>query len=65
MHKILILPSTKPTNLQTDCEDDVDCITQPLEPNNFVTLKFVKKKTVKYFVGLIQETGLMVITPGF
>jgi len=38
-----------------DCEDDVDCLTQPLEPNDFVLLKLATKKTVKYFVGLIQE----------
>jgi hypothetical protein len=38
-----------------DCEDDVDCLTRPLEPNDFVLLKLATKKTVKYFVGLIQE----------
>jgi len=54
---ILILPSIKPTILQSDCEDDVNSITQALEPNNFVLLKSAKKKTVKYFVGLIQEMG--------
>ena len=33
----------------------VDCITQPLEPNDFVLLKLATEKTVKHFVGLIQE----------
>ena len=33
----------------------MDCLTQPLEPNDFVLLKLETKKTVKYFVGLIQE----------
>jgi hypothetical protein len=36
----------------------VDCFTQPLEPNNFVLLHLATKKTVKYFVGLVQETGI-------
>jgi len=44
-------------SLQSDCEDNVDCITQAFEPNNFVLLKSAKKKTVKYSVGLIQEMG--------
>jgi hypothetical protein len=35
----------------------VECITQQIEPNNFVLMKNEKKKTVKYFVGLIKETG--------
>jgi hypothetical protein len=54
---ILILPSMKPTILQSDCKNDVDGKTQPLEPNSFVLLQFAKKQTVKYFVGLIQEMG--------
>jgi len=33
----------------------VACITQPLEPNDFVLLKVTTMKRVKYFVGLIQE----------
>jgi hypothetical protein len=37
-----------------DCEDGVDCIAQPLEPNGFVLLKLATKKIMKYFVGLIQ-----------
>jgi hypothetical protein len=40
---------------EDDCEDDVDCLTEPLETNDFVLLKLTTKKTVKYFVGLIQE----------
>ena len=39
---------------EDDCEDDVDCLTQPLEPNVVVLLKLATKKTVKYSVGLIQ-----------
>ena len=37
------------------CEDSVGCITHPLESNDFVGLKLATKKTVKYFVGLIEE----------
>jgi hypothetical protein len=33
----------------------VGCITQTLEPNSFVLVKFTTKKTVKYFVGPIEE----------
>ena len=40
---------------EDDFEDDVDCIPQPLEPNDFLLLKLATKKTVKYFVGLIRE----------
>jgi hypothetical protein len=40
---------------EDDCEDDVDCLTQSLEPNDFVLLKLAAKKTAKYIVGLIQE----------
>jgi hypothetical protein len=40
------------------CENGVDCITLPLEPNDFVLLKLAtKKKPVKYIMGLIQELG--------
>jgi hypothetical protein len=35
----------------------VDCLTQPLQPNDFVLLKLVMNKTPKYFVALIQEMG--------
>jgi hypothetical protein len=42
---------------EDDCENGVDCITQPLEPNDFVLLKLSKKKAVQYFVQLIQEVG--------
>jgi hypothetical protein len=38
-------------------ENGVDCITQPVEPNDFVPLKLSKKKAVQYFVQLIQEMG--------
>jgi hypothetical protein len=38
-----------------DCEDGMDCLTQPLEPNYFVLVKLATKNAVKYFVGLIQE----------
>jgi hypothetical protein len=38
-------------------ENNMECITQPLEPNNFVLRKLATKKTVKYVVGLIQEIG--------
>jgi hypothetical protein len=29
---------------EDDCEDGVDCFTQPLEPNGFVLLKLATKK---------------------
>ena len=32
-------------------EDDVGCYMQPLQPNDFVQLKFITKKTVKYCRG--------------
>jgi len=35
----------------------MDCINHPVGPNDFVLVKFVTKKTAKYFVGLIQELG--------
>jgi hypothetical protein len=35
----------------------MDCLNQPIEPNNFVLVKFATKRTVKYFVRLIQELG--------
>ena len=38
---------------EDDCEDDMDCLTQPLELNYFVLVKLAMKNTVKYFVGLI------------
>lgn len=49
---------------KNDCEDGVDSITQPLEPNNFVLQKLATKKTLKCFVGLVQEVR-PVITPDF
>jgi hypothetical protein len=42
---------------EDDCENGVDCITQPLEPNDFVLLELSKKKAVQYFVQMIQEVG--------
>jgi hypothetical protein len=50
--------TTHPTDEFTeegDCKDSVACITQPLEPNDFVLLKLTTMKRVKYFFGLIQE----------
>jgi hypothetical protein len=47
------------------CNDDVDCFTQPLEPNDFVQLNLVTQITVKHFVGLIHEMRLVVRTPHF
>jgi len=38
-----------------DWEIGLDCIAQPLVPHDFVLLKFSTKKTVKYFIGLIQD----------
>jgi len=49
---------------ENDCEDGVDSITQPLEPNDFVLQKSATKKTVQCFVGLVQEMR-PVITPDF
>jgi hypothetical protein len=40
---------------EDDCEGSVACITQPLEPNDFVLLKVTTMKRVKYFVRRIQE----------
>jgi len=40
---------------EDDCENGLDCITQPVEPNDFVLQKLSKKKPVQYFVQLIQE----------
>jgi hypothetical protein len=40
---------------EDSCEDCVACITEPLEPNDYAVLKLTTKKTVKYFVGLIEE----------
>jgi len=38
-----------------DCGNDVDCFIQPTDPNYCVLLNLAAKKTVEYFVGLIQE----------
>ena len=35
----------------------MDCITYPIDPNDFVLVKFATKKRAKYFVRLIQEPG--------
>jgi hypothetical protein len=40
---------------EDDCGIDVDCFTQPTEPNDFVLLNVAAKKTVRYFVRLIQD----------
>ena len=40
---------------EDDCEDGVNCMTQPFEPNDFVLLESVTEKLMKYFVELIQE----------
>jgi len=39
------------------CENSVDSLTQPLQPNDLVLLKLVTNKTLKYFVALIQKIG--------
>jgi len=51
----LTTPETDEFTLEDDCEDGVDCITQPLEPNSFVLLKLATKKRVKHFVGVNHE----------
>jgi len=38
-----------------DCEDGMDCFTQPLEPNVFLLLNLATQMIVKRFVGLIRE----------
>jgi hypothetical protein len=48
--------STEEAHVFTE-EGDMDCITQPLEPNDFVLRKLTTKKTVKYVVCMIQEIG--------
>jgi len=40
---------------EDECDDGMDCLTQPFERNYFVLVKLATKNTVKYFVGLIQE----------
>jgi len=42
---------------EDDCGNDVDCFTQPTDPNDCLLLNLAAKKTVKYFVGLTQEKG--------
>jgi hypothetical protein len=42
---------------EDDCKDALDCLNQSNEPNDLVPVKFATNKTVKYFVGLIQELG--------
>lgn len=37
------------------CEDDVDCITQPLEPNDCVLLRSATKVTLNYFVEMVHR----------
>jgi len=41
---------------EVDWENGLGCIAQPLVSHDFVLIKFATKKTVKYFIGLIQET---------
>ena len=48
--------STEETDEFTE-GNDMECITQSLEPNNFVLPKLATKKTVKCVVGMIQEIG--------
>lgn len=50
---------------EDDCGNDVDCFTQPTDPNDCVLLNLAAKKTVKYFVGLAKKRGLVVITADF
>jgi len=50
---------------EDDCEDDVDCFCQSLEPNNYVLLKLASKKAVKYCAWLLQEKDQVVVTPYF
>ena len=50
-------PRTDKFTEEDDCKNEVDCLNQPVEPNNFVRVKFATKRTVKYFVGLTQELG--------
>jgi len=40
---------------EDDCEDGVNCMTQPFEPNEFVLLESVTEKPMKYFFELNQE----------
>jgi hypothetical protein len=42
---------------EEDCENDADCFTQSIKPNDFLLLNPATKKTMKYSVGLIQELG--------
>jgi len=43
---------------EVDWENDLDCATQPLVPQDFVLLKFSSKKTVNYFTDLIQDMDI-------
>jgi hypothetical protein len=51
------IPETNEFSEEDGCENTVDCLTQPLQPNDFVLLKLVRNKTLKYFVALIQDMG--------
>jgi hypothetical protein len=42
---------------ETGSEPEVGSLTQSLEPNDFVLVKFATKKTIKYFVGQMKEMG--------
>jgi hypothetical protein len=56
-----ILPPLKPTNLEEDgCENSVDCLTQPLQPNDLVLLKLVTNKRWNILLRWSRKLGLMV-----
>jgi hypothetical protein len=48
---------TKEFTEEDDCEDDADCFTQSIKPNDFLLINSETKKTMKYSAGLIQELG--------
>jgi len=62
---VIAFHETNEFTKKDDCKDDVDCFTQPLEPNNFVLLNLATQMTVKHFVGLICEMRLVARTPDF
>jgi len=42
---------------EDDCEDNMDCFTQSIKPNDFLLLNSATRKTVKNSVWLIQQLG--------
>ena len=42
---------------EDDCENGVDCITQPLEPNDFVLLKLLQKQRRAIFCSADPISG--------